>query len=164
MDRQTTHSEFSKDHHNLDIVVLCDDLISPANIGGVLRLADAYGVSEVVFISEDKEKLSPKVKSVSRGTQNYVKNSFAKNNQSILEDSDRVWFCLEITEKSKPLGDLKSVPSKIGIVIGNESKGINADLLEQFPAYHLKMFGNNSSMNVTNSLSAMLFYITQVIA
>jgi tRNA G18 (ribose-2'-O)-methylase SpoU len=163
MDKQKTHSQFIKDHHNLDIVVLCDDLTSPANIGGVLRLADAYGVNEVVFVSEDKEKLSPKIKSVSRGTQNYVKNSFSKDYQSIEEELDRVWICLEITKNSTPLKSLGTLPSKVGIIIGNENKGINATLLERFPAYHLKMYGNNSSMNVTNSLSAMLFYITQVI-
>ena len=161
MSKQKNHSQYNKDKHNLDIKLLCDNLVSPANIGGVLRLADAYGVSEVVFVSEDKRGISPKVKAVARGTQNYIKNSFSKDYKLLEEDPDRQWMCLEITDKSIPLSNLLSIPLKIGIIIGNESTGVNSDILERFPSYHLKMFGNNSSMNVTNSLSAMLFYITQ---
>ena len=163
MSKQKDHSQYTKKSHNLDIKVLCDNLVSPANIGGVLRLADAYGVNEVVFVSENKEKLSPKVRAVSRGAHNYVKNSFSNDYGIIEDESDRKWFCLEITENSIPLNHLESIPFKIGIIIGNESEGIDSELLKCFPSYHLKMFGNNSSMNVSNSLSAMLFYLTQVI-
>ena len=55
---QSNHSEFICEKHALDIVILCDGLSSPANIGGVLRLADAYGVLKVVFLGSDK-KITP---------------------------------------------------------------------------------------------------------
>jgi len=77
MDKQKTHNQFESAVHNLDIIILCDHLTSPSNIGGVFRLADGYGVKEVVFISDDKTTLSPKVKAVSRGTQNFVKHRFS---------------------------------------------------------------------------------------
>jgi tRNA G18 (ribose-2'-O)-methylase SpoU len=163
MYKQKTHSEFSRDEHGLDITILCDDVKSPANIGGVLRLADAYGVNQIVFISDEKEKLSPKVKSVSRGAQNYLNYSFSKDYNILELDPERLWICLEITDTSIPVTELVSIPSKIGIIIGNENRGVNSELLERFASYHLKMYGNNSSMNVTNSLSAILFYLTQLI-
>ena len=163
MDKQKTHNQYKRDVHNLDIMILCDHLVSPSNIGGVFRLADAYGVEEVAFVSENTTTLSPKIKAVSRGTQNFVKYRFFKDYSIIDEQIDRLWICLEITENSLPLTSLESLEGKVGIIIGNESKGVSPDLIKYFPAYHLKMFGNNSSMNVANSLSAMLFYLTQVI-
>lgn len=155
---QSDHSEFRSEKHELDIIVLCDDLSSPANIGGVLRLADAYGVSKVVFLGGE-ENITPRAKSVARGTQNYVNYEF----KSKLEDIDlegREWICIELANNSNPLSDLKLSSSKIGMIIGNENTGVSAIWLEKFPVFHIKMFGNNSSMNVTNALSAGLYQIT----
>lgn len=163
MDTQITHDQFTKCKHDLDIVIFCDQLSSPANIGGVFRLADAYGAGKIIFYSEDKTTLSPKVKAVSRGAQNFVEYEFVSSPDILNEDPERNWYCLEITENSTPVAELKLSNSKIGVIIGNESKGVSYEFLKRFPAYHLKMFGNNSSMNVTNSLSAILFYITQII-
>lgn len=153
---QSTHLDFKKENHSLDIVILCDSLSSPANVGGVLRLADAYGVANVVFLNGEG-KLTPRAKSVSRGTQNYVNHEFVQ--EYIFDERD--WFCLELTSNSQSLHDLEIKSNKIGLIIGNENKGVMNDFLTRFPSYHIKMFGNNSSMNVTNALSAALFKLTQ---
>lgn len=161
MSVQTNHREFKSNEHYIDIVLICDNVILPANIGGILRLADAYGVSEVVFKSQDN-KLSQKSKSVSRGTNKYVKHSFADNIEISDFGIDREWVCLEITDKSLPLSKFQlNKSNKIGVIIGNESQGVGTEFLLKIPAFHIKMFGMNSSMNVTNSLSAFLFHVTQ---
>ena len=46
---QLVHSDFNSENHQFDIVVLCDGITSPANVGGVMRLADAYGVTRLFF-------------------------------------------------------------------------------------------------------------------
>lgn len=161
MDYQSSHSEFNSDHHDLDIVLLCDHVLLPANIGSVFRLADAYGVKSVIFLTEEC-KLSPKAKSVSRGTHNFVDYSMVDkiNLESLGED--REWLCLEITNESKPLNELDlGSKKKIGVVIGNENKGVSEEFINSIRSYHIKMYGNNSSMNVSNSLSALLFNLTQ---
>lgn len=152
---QSTHSEFEKEKHDFDIVVLCDALESPANIGGVLRLADAYGVSEVVFF-EGINSLTTRAKSVSRGTQKYVNHHFLSKH----DFDEREWFCLELTSSSVALSEFKAKGRKIGVIIGNENLGVRQAFLDQFPSYHIKMFGNNSSMNVTNALSGALYQLT----
>ena len=155
---QSNHSEFICEKHALDIVVLCDGLSSPANTGGVLRLADAYGVSKVVFLGSDK-KITPRAKSVARGTQNYVNYEFKAKLEG-MDLEDREWICIELTKNSIPLSDLKLSSSKVGVIIGNENTGVSEIWLQKFPSFYIKMFGNNSSMNVTNALSAGLYQIT----
>lgn len=155
---QSDHSEFICEKHALDIVVLCDGLSSPANIGGVLRLADAYGVSKVVFLGGEKN-ITSRAKSVARGTQNYVNHEF-KSKLGDLDLEDREWICIELAKNSIPLSDLKLSSSKVGMIIGNENTGVSEVWLEKFPSFYIKMFGNNSSMNVTNALSAGLYQIT----
>ena len=155
---QTDHSEFRSENHELDIVVLCDGLTSPANLGGVLRLADAYGVSKVIFLGGE-ESITPRAKSVARGTQNYVNHEFISKLEHV-DLEDREWICIELANNSLPLSSLKLRSSKVGVIIGNENTGVSARWLDKFPSFHIKMFGNNSSMNVTNALSAGLYQIT----
>ena len=152
---QTSHYQFKTGNHNLDIVIVCDSLKSPANIGGILRVSDAFGAQEVVFLGE-KQVLTSRVKSVSRGAEKFVKYRFIEN----FEFDSRAWFCLEQTKTSTPLANFNLKSNKIGIIIGNESTGVSKKFLELFPSFHIKMFGLNSSMNVTNALSSALFHLT----
>ena len=152
---QSSHDQFKSENHNLDIVVLCDGLLSPANIGGVLRLSDAFGVSKVVFLG-GKKTLTPRAKSVSRGSEKFIEHQFLEN----FEFDERNWFCLELTSESKSIKKLRLKSSKVGLIIGNESKGVQKKFLELYPSFHIRMFGTNSSMNVTSALSAVLFELT----
>jgi len=152
---QSIHSDFKSQSHKLDIIILCDALGSPANIGGTLRLADAYGVSKVIFLQGISE-LTTRAKSVSRKTQNYVDFKFC----SEFKFDDRDWFCLELTTESKPIKEFKYTSNKIGVIIGNENSGVRDVFLNRFPSFHIQMFGKNSSMNVSNALSAVLFQLT----
>ena len=153
--KQFTHFDYKTESHNLDIVVLCDKMESPANIGSVLRLADTFGVSEVIFLG-DNQKLSPRAKSVSRGTQKIVNYRFVEQ----FDFDERDWFCLELSSESKPITSFKIDSSKIGVILGNENSGVQERFLSLYPNFHIKMFGNNSSMNVSSALSAALFHIT----
>lgn len=153
---QSIHSDFKSESHGLDIVVVCDSLESPANVGGVLRLADAYGVNKVIFLGGIDE-FTQRAKSVSRGTQKFVDFTFTNE----FDFDDREWFCLELATDSKPLVNFKPESNKIGVIIGNERSGVREEFLSRYPSYHIKMFGNNSSMNVTNALSGALYQITQ---
>ena len=152
---QSIHSDFKKENHDLDLVVLCDSLCSPANIGGALRLADAFGVKKVVFL-EGISELTARAKSVSRGTQKYLDYEFCTE----FEFDDRDWFCLELTKTSKSIHDFTVRSNKIGVIVGNENFGVRESFLDKFPSFHIQMFGNNSSMNVTNALSVVLFQLT----
>lgn len=152
---QSIHSDFKKENHGLDIVVLCDSLASPANIGGTLRLADAFGVKKVVFL-EGVSELTSRAKSVSRGTQRYLNFEFCTE----FEFDDRDWFCLELTKLSKPINNFKVSSNKIGVIVGNENFGVRQGFLKRFPSFHIKMFGYNSSMNVSSALSVALFQLT----
>ena len=152
---QTTHYQFKSEKHNLDIVIVCDTMLSPANMGGGLRLADSFGVSKVVFLGE-KKTLSSRAKSVSRGAEKFVDYQFTET----FNFDNRDWICLELTSKSKPITKFKFSSLNVGIIIGSERTGVQSKFLDKYPSFHIRMFGVNSSMNVTNALSSALFQLT----
>lgn len=157
-DSQSSHDQFQSQKHNLKITIVCDQLTGPANVGAVLRLADAFGVEKVVFIG-GLSSITPRVKSVARGCEKVVSHSFVSDYELA---NDYLWIALEITQNSKALADF-TLPKegRIGIVIGNEQEGVSDYYLQKCSAYHIKMFGENSSMNVANALAAALFHLTQ---
>lgn len=155
---QSNHEQFESHNHHFKITILCDQLTGPANIGAVLRLADAYGVTNVIFVG-GLDSITPRVKSVARGCEKIVNHSFV--NSFDLGD-EHLWVALEITQNSQPFSSLILPQNKqLGIIIGNERDGVSDHYLQKCAAHHIKMFGNNSSMNVANALSAALFSVTQ---
>lgn len=159
---QKAHQDYKEDEHYLDIYIICDNVVSPANIGGILRLADAYNVKKVYFMTKDQphQELSSKSKRVSRGVDKWVGYEYISSIEGIETDAID-FFCLEITDTSQSISNYKRGSQSIGIIIGNENHGVSKELLAQFKAYHLKMYGRNSSMNVTNSLATALFYLCE---
>lgn len=155
---QLTHYDFKGATHPLDIIVLCDNLVSPANVGAVLRLVDAFGARKVIFYKGVKA-LTRRSKSVSRGTEAFVNIEFS--NEVPKFDAGRFWFNLELTSDSTSLSELQLASNKIGIVVGNEIEGVSSEFLQKHPSFHVKMFGKNSSMNVASALSVALYHCTQ---
>ena len=47
MQLQHHNTSFKKQEHS--IILICDSVNSPANMGGLLRLADSFGVQKVIF-------------------------------------------------------------------------------------------------------------------
>lgn len=153
---QLAHSEYVKSHHDKDIVVLCDALELSSNVGGVLRLCDAFGVKKVMFLNSFAE-LTRKSKAAARGTHNTVNYEFTQTYS--FENEDRFWFNLELTSTSEKISSIKVSSEKIGIIIGNEKAGVSDNFLKNFPSYHIDMYGENSSMNVSSALAIALYQV-----
>ncbi len=163
--KQLSHTEtnnLSSEHH---ITLLCDGIVLPANIGAIFRLADAFRVEEVIFSGTDIDLSSRKIKQVSRSTHQWInhrKSSDLAVEISQLKEKDYLIVALEITDQST---DLQHYPvgenQKTALIIGSETQGIRAEILDMVDqAVEIKMFGKNSSLNVSNSLAIALFRLT----
>ncbi len=145
--------------------MLCDGLKSPANLGALFRVCDAFGVEEI--ISNNTIPLSSgRFKKTARSTNEQVSY---KEDQALdevivqLRSEGFKVIGLEITTESSPIQhfDVKNF-KKIALVIGGESEGISSDLLNLLTTVvHIPMFGTNSSMNVIQAVAIALFQLTQ---
>ena len=164
MPLQHTHNTSTFSTKKFPIVLVCDGVQSPSNIGSLFRICDALGVSEIVFCNALINIDSPRLQKTARSTQKKVSYSESKNILKTLEEFKQKEFtpiALEITDKSIPLEKL-SLPKneKIVLIIGNEKLGISDVVLKKTPlSVHINMFGENSSMNVVQATSIALHSI-----
>lgn len=165
MSRQLTHSEHKSTEKSFSIIVAGDHLSSPANIGALFRLCDAFGVQEILFIGNEPDISSNRLKRTARNTQNTLpyKNNIDTSYLLNLKNNEGYTIIgIEITDTSKPITDFKIISSKkVIVIIGNEKYGISEDLLAICEeSYHINMRGINSSMNVSHAAAIALHEIS----
>ena len=157
---QLEHSQFTSLSPSSEIILLCDHIVSPANIGAIFRLADAFGVQEIIFGGNFPDLKSSRLRKTARHTVDTVR--FRESNHLVqtlqeLHTDNYTSIALEITSQSKPIKELQH-NSKMVLIIGNEKNGIDKELLElaNFQA-HIDMYGLNSSMNVAQATAIALY-------
>lgn len=156
-------SPFSEKNHHL--IVLCDGLQSPANIGAIFRLCDAFGVAELVF-NNTIDLASNRLRRTARNTENTVRWSVSENLLATMETFQKEGYravALEISENSVPLSNIETeAGKKMVLVVGNERSGVSEQILSRANhVAHIAMYGKNSSMNVAQATAIALYELTK---
>ena len=141
------------------LLVLCDDLSDPHNLGAIMRSAECAGAHGIIIPKRRSVGLTATVAKASAGAVEYMKVARVANlNSAIAELKEKgVWIFGTAVEGSVPMyrADLR-VPA--AIVIGNEGDGIsplvrkNCDMLLSIP-----MRGRISSLNASAAASILLY-------
>lgn len=162
------HSHESTDFvkKTFPIVVVCDGLESPANVGALFRLCDALGIQEIIFCNASFNIHSNRLKRTSRNTHTEVRYSFGADILSELENLQKKEYqliALEITKSSIPIDALSEKNKKIALIIGNEQNGVSEAALKFTKIHtHIEMYGANSSMNVIQATAIALHSLTKL--
>ncbi len=83
----------------------------------------------------------------------------------MLKKEDYNLVALELTDESAPIEKMKiEAGEKIALVIGNEQHGVSNSILNLVSqCVHIPMFGENSSLNVTQATGIALFTLTKLL-
>ncbi len=135
------------------------------NIGSLFRISDALGVEELIFCGENLQ-LGKRMKKTSRSTEKYVSHKVESDILQVvtsLKAKRYFIIALEITDSSISLDDfLLNTNQPIALIIGNENIGVSEDILKLADEIvHIKMFGENTSMNVVQATSITLYELTK---
>ena len=168
MTLQHSHKSTPFSPKQFPIILICDGIKSPANIGGLFRICEAFGVSEVIFGAGRFDINSARIQRTSRGTHLKVPYSQVTDISDIiqqLKDQQYKVIALEITQTSILIENLSFNPTdKIALIVGSEQQGISEELLEATTLHaHIEMFGNNSSMNAVQATGIALYILTKTI-
>ena len=141
------------------LIVICDELSDPHNLGAILRSAECAGAHGVIIPKRRSVGLTATVAKASAGAIEYMKVARVTNiNNDIAELKEKgVWVFGTAAEGSIPMYQANlTVPA--AIVIGNEGDGMsqlvrkNCDVMLNIP-----MKGHISSLNASAAASILLY-------
>lgn len=167
MSEQLDHYSNKFSSEKFPITLITDQVSSPANLGSLFRLADAFHIEKIIFCGIEEAIInSNRLKRTARSTQNSVSFQFEENIEEVvnrLQEKNVQLLAVEITDDSIPVEQFQLQENQtLALIIGEENLGVNKNLLEKTSAnIHITMFGKNSSMNVAQATGIALYEITK---
>ena len=141
------------------LIVICDELSDPHNLGAILRSAECAGAHGVIIPKRRTVGLTATVAKSSAGAVEYMKVAKVTNiNNAIDELKEKgVWIFGTAAEGSIPMykADL-TVPA--AIVIGSEGDGMSRLVQKNCDVtVHIPMKGRITSLNASAAASILLY-------
>ena len=149
----------ARDKGEQPLIVVCDELSDPHNLGAVIRTADAAGAHGVIIPKRRSAGLTAIVGKTSAGAVAHVPVARVPNLPALLKElkEEGVWVFGAAMGGATPLyqADLKGPAA---IVIGSEGSGLgrlveeNCDFTVSIP-----MFGKINSLNASAAAAVLLY-------
>lgn len=158
---QHSHSTTPFSKNKFPLIVLCDGLSSPANVGGLFRVCEAFGVERILFCNGNIDLNSSRLKRTARKTYKTVDYAICDDINTTLKGLMKKGYdiiALEISDISIPSEKITLDKKAVVLIIGNEQFGISDAILALTSKHmHIEMYGENSSMNVVQATSIALY-------
>jgi len=149
--KQKTNTSFKiqKD----EIVIALDEIKDPGNLGTIIRIADWYGIKNIVASKETVDFYNPKVITATKGSFSRV-NMFYTDLTNFL--SAQKIPILGAFLNGESVHETKFPPSGI-IVMGNESNGVNNEIEKLITKkITIPSYGKAESLNVAIATAIVL--------
>lgn len=141
------------------LIIVCDELSDPHNLGAIIRTAECAGAHGVIIPKRRSVGLTAVVGKTSAGALEYLPVARVSNLVSTLRELQKqgVWVYGTAADGSTALydADLKGAAA---IVIGNEGEGMSRLVSEACDfKVSIPMRGHISSLNASNAAAILLY-------
>ena len=141
------------------LLVICDELTDPHNLGAIMRSAECAGAHGVIIPKRRSVGLTATVAKASAGAVEYMKVARVNNiNNAIAELKEKgVWIFGTAAEGSIPMYKA-DLTGPTAVVIGNEGEGMSPLVRKNCDVtVHIPMKGRISSLNASAAASILLY-------
>ncbi len=142
------------------LVIVCDRVQDPGNLGTIFRTAHAAGADGVVLLKGTVDPFSPKVVRASMGSVFALPIAVA---ETLPAFPGYTAFCSTLSEKAEPLYGV-AFPKKSILILGNEANGASDAVIAASERHILiPMPGGAESLNVAAAGAVLMYeYLRQV--
>jgi tRNA (guanosine-2'-O-)-methyltransferase len=146
----------------LELVVVCQSVAYPVNVGSIFRIADALHATEVLLTGITPTPPHPTISKVGRDKHRRVPWRYIERPETALEEvrARGFWIAaLEITDRCQPYYAV-DYPQQVALVLGNEDHGVTRACLALCDAaVYVPMYGKGRSLNVHVSLAVVGYHL-----
>lgn len=136
------------------LILMLDELQDPGNLGTIIRTADWFGVKQIICSPETTDCYNPKVVQSTMASLGRVEVYYQDLREWLTPRQDKILLCSSL--QGVPLSDIEPAANQV-LVIGNESKGVNASLLAiATELISIPKIGEAESLNAAVATGIML--------
>ena len=139
-------------------IVIADHLLTPDNIGAMIRLADNIGATEMCFLgNEDKHRMS-RVRRAAASSRDNIRWYFTEETDlRKIVPTGKAIVAIETADNATCIYDTQ-LPENAAFIVGSESRGLSEDLLKQCDmVVYIPVPGPTRSLNVSHAAAVALF-------
>ena len=139
-------------------IVIADQLMTPDNIGAMIRLADNIGASEMCFLGSDAEHRMGKVRRAAASSRDNIRWYFTEETDlRKIVPAGKTLVAIETADNATCLYDTP-LPEDVAFLVGSERHGIREELLRQCElVVYIPVPGPTRSLNVSHAAAVALF-------
>lgn len=146
----------------VELVVVCQSVAYPVNVGSIFRIADALDVAELLLTGITPTPPHPTISKVAREKDRQVPWRYVEKPEAALAElrAQGYWLAaLEITDQCQAYYSV-DYPARVALVLGNEDHGVTkASLALCDAAIFVPMYGQGKSLNVHVSLAVVGYHL-----
>ncbi len=150
--------QLAKEKNEEPLLIICDEITDPHNLGSIIRTANAVGAHGVIIPKRRSAAINQTVVKTSCGAVEYVPVARVTNITQSIKQLQNLGIWVVGTDMDAPLYYEANLTGNIAIVIGNEGEGISrlvkesCDLMVSLP-----MLGQVSSLNAAVAGSIVMY-------
>ena len=139
-------------------IIIADHLMTPDNIGAMIRLADNIGASEICFLGKEDEHRLGKVRRAAASSRDNIRWYFSEETDlhKIVPEAKTI-VAIETADNATCIYDTQ-LPDNVAFMVGSESHGLSDELLSQCDmVVYIPVPGPTRSLNVSHAAAVALF-------
>jgi len=134
-----------------------DGIQDPGNLGTIIRIADWFGIEQIICSKDSADAFSPKAVQATMGSIFRVELLYTDLNEWMDQQEDAHFYGAALN--GTPLKSLPELSDGI-IVIGNESKGIRSDIMKKVSRkITIEKWGAAESLNAAVATGIILSHV-----
>lgn len=154
--------DYARSREEDPFVLILDEIEDPHNLGAIARTAECAGVHGIIIPERRSASVNQTVYSSSAGAVEYMKIAKVTNISQSLKKLKEEGLWIYGADMDGESYYRSNLTGSIGLVIGNEGKGIsrlvkeNCDVILSIP-----MLGKISSLNASNAASILMYEVVR---
>ena len=139
-------------------IIIADHLMTPDNLGAMIRLADNIGAIEVCFLGKEEEHRLAKVRRAAASSRDNIRWYFSEETDlhKIVPEGKQI-VAIETADNATCIYDTE-LPEDVALIVGSESFGLSEEILKQCDkVVYIPVPGPTRSLNVSHAAAVALF-------
>ena len=138
-------------------IIIADRLLTPDNMGSMIRLADNIGASEMCFLGVSPTHSLSKVKKAAASSKDNIKWYYTEDDDLRKIVGNKKIVAIETSDDAECIYDCE-LPKDVAFIVGNESRGIREEILRQCDKIvYIPVPGPTRSLNVSHAAAVAIF-------